>query len=106
MKTHDISFQNICWGLALGMISTSEAQKIREDLMGPVRTFRTERLYHQFLKPKGIELEKLPLLVTKLYEAQFIELYHNFGDDERYSETEKLTGREHRDELFKIVSKL
>ena len=106
MKTHDISFQNIAWGLALGMISSDEAQKIREDLMGPVRTFRTDRLYHQFLKPRSIELEKLPLLVTKLYESGFIELYHNFGDDERYSETEKLTGREHRDELFKIVSKL
>lgn len=70
------------------------------------RTFRLDRLYHQFLKPKGIELEKLPLFVTKLYESGFIELYHNFGDDERYSETEKLTGREHRDELFKIIQEL
>ena len=70
------------------------------------RTFRTDRLYHQFLKPKNIELEKLPLLVTKLYESGFIELYHNFGDDERYSETEKLTSRQHRDELFKIIHEL
>ncbi|HZX13686.1 MAG TPA: hypothetical protein VFF49_04725 [Thermodesulfobacteriota bacterium] len=74
--------------------------------MKPVRTFRTDRLYHQFLKPKSISLEKLPLLVTKLSEAQFIELHHNFGDGERYSETEKLTGRKHRDELFKILQSL
>lgn len=70
------------------------------------RTFRTDRLYHQLLKPKGIELEKLPLLVTKLYESGFIELYHSFGDDERYSETEKLTNRKNRDELFKIIQGL
>lgn len=70
------------------------------------RTFRLDRLYHQLLKPKGIELEKLPLLVTKLYESGFIELYHSFGDDERYSETEKLTNRQNRDELFKIIHEL
>ena len=70
------------------------------------RTFRLDRLYHQLLKPKGIELEKLPLLVTKLYESGFIELYHIFGDDERYSETEKLTNRQNRDELFKIIHEL
>ena len=88
------------------MISIADAYRMRKELMEPVRTFRTDRLYHQFLKPKSISLEKLPLLVTKLYEAQFIELYHNFGDDERYSETEKLTGRENRDELFKIIQGL
>ena len=70
------------------------------------RTFALSRLYHQFLKPKSVPLEKLPLLATKLYEAGFIELYHNFEDVERYSETEKLTSRQHRDELFKIVNSL
>lgn len=70
------------------------------------RTFRLDRLYHQFLKPKNIELEKLPLFVTKLYESGFIELYHNYGDDERYSETKKLTSRQHRDVLFKIIEGL
>ena len=70
------------------------------------RTFRLDRLYHQFLKPKSIKLEKLPLFVTKLYESGFIDLYHNFGDDERYSETEKLTSRNNRDELFKIIEGL
>lgn len=70
------------------------------------RTFRLDRLYFQFLKPKSIELEKLPLLVTKLYESGFIELYHHFGDDERYTETEKLTNRQNRDELFKIIQEL
>lgn len=70
------------------------------------RTFRLDRLYFQFLKPKSIELEKLPLFVTKLYESGFIELYHDFGDDERYSETKKLTSRNNRDELFKIIEGL
>lgn len=72
------------------------------------RTFRLDRLYHQFLKPKLIPLEKLTELVEGLYQAGFIDLMPNGPDspDQRYSETEKLTGREHRDELFKIVSKL
>lgn len=74
--------------------------------MRPQRTFRIDRLYFQFLKPKSIELEKFPLFVTKLYESGFIELYHHFGDDERYTETEKLTSRQHRDELFKIIEGL
>ena len=77
--------------------------------MNPLnRTFRLDRLYHQFLKPKGIPLDKLPFLVSKLYEAGFIEVFHenNDPDSERYFETEKLTSREHRDDLFKIIQEL
>lgn len=71
------------------------------------RTFRLDRLYHQFLKPKGIELEKLPLLVTKLYESGFIEIFrYPTSELERYSETEKLANRQNRDELFKIIEGL
>jgi hypothetical protein len=76
------------------------------------RTFKLDRLYHQFLKPKGIELLQLPFLVSKLYEAGFIEVWRDGYDHktdsyiERYSETEKLTSRQHRDELFKIIQGL
>ncbi len=71
------------------------------------RTFRLDRLYHQFLKPKNIELEKLPLFVTKLYESGFIEIFrYPTSELERYSETEKLANRQNRDELFKIIEGL
>jgi hypothetical protein len=72
------------------------------------RTFRLDRLYNQFLKPKGIPLDKLPFLVSRLYEQGFIQLVRDPSDPdlERYSETEKLTGRMHRDELFKLVGTL
>lgn len=68
----------------------------------------TSQLYHQFLKPQQISEDYLPLLVAKLYEASFIELYQDevSPDVEKYSETEKLTSRQHRDELFKIVNSL
>lgn len=76
--------------------------------MKPARTFRLDRLYHQFLKPKGILIDQLPILVTKLYEAGFIEVFHDELNPslERYSETEKLTNRKHGDELFKIIGTL
>ena len=73
----------------------------------PERTFRIDRLYNQFLKPKNIPLDRLPFLVSKLYEARFIELYGQPDSEaERYSENEKLTSRQHRDELFKIIQGL
>lgn len=71
------------------------------------RTFSTSKLYHKFLKPENIPLEKLPFLVSKLFEANFIELYHNADfSAERYSENEKLISKTHKDELFKIVQSL
>jgi DNA-binding transcriptional ArsR family regulator len=72
------------------------------------RTFRLDKLYNQFLKPKNIPLEQLPFLISKLYEAGFITVVRDSQDPdlERYSETEKLTSRQHRDELFKIIERL
>lgn len=71
------------------------------------RTFALTRLYHQFLKPKRVDASALSDLVTRLYEARFIDLYtreENSGTVvERYIELPKLTEREHRDELFKLV---
>jgi hypothetical protein len=76
--------------------------------MKHTRTFRLDKLYNQFLKTKGIPLDKLPFLVSKLYEHGFITLTHDRNDPdlERYSENEKLTSRLHRDELFKIIGGL
>jgi len=62
------------------------------------RTFRLDKLYHQFLKPKGVNLLYLDVLATQLHLQGFIQIT---GD--RYTETEKLTSRQHRDELFKII---
>lgn len=72
------------------------------------RTFKLDRLYNQFLKLKGIPRDRLPFLVSKLYEHGFIELVRSdhAPDLERYSETAKLTSRQHRDELFKLIEGL
>jgi hypothetical protein len=55
------------------------------------------------LKPKGLPIEDLQILSGLLVEAGFINMEDNL---ERYSETEKLTSRQHRDELFKIIQGL
>lgn len=74
------------------------------------RTFRIDRLYHKFLKPKNIPIEKLHDLIQLLDSSGFIELVlqHDEIDtaSDRYIETEKLTSRQHRDELFKLIQGL
>lgn len=64
------------------------------------RTFRIDRLYFQFLKPKGLSIELLHELQTLMIEHGFITMEDGL---ERYIETEKLTSRQHRDELFKLI---
>jgi hypothetical protein len=63
------------------------------------RTFRLDRLYHQFLKPRGLCQADAHVLAHALTREGFIEMV----DADRYSETEKLTSRMHRDELFRTV---
>lgn len=72
------------------------------------RTYSLEKLYHKFLKQKNIPIEKLPIFVSKLYQAGFIDVFRSPEDPdvERYSETEKLRDRRHADELFSIVQSL
>lgn len=72
------------------------------------RTFKMDRLYFQFLKPKGIHRDKLFELFDSLYQSGFIQIVpDDAGTNEaRYIETEKLTSRQHRDELFKIIQEL
>jgi hypothetical protein len=72
------------------------------------KKFNTNRLYHQFLKPVGIDIDRLNLFTSLMYESGFIDLYHSETElyIERYVELEKLTSRGHRDELFKLIQKL
>ena len=72
------------------------------------RTFRIDRLYFQFLKPKGIHRDKLFELFDSLYQSGFIQIVPDdaWTNESRYTETEKLTGRLHRDELFKLIEEL
>lgn len=69
--------------------------------MNQIQTHRLDNLYYKFLKPKNISIEKLEDFAKSLHEKSFIVFV--YGLSTRYSETEKLTSREHRDELFKIV---
>ena len=72
------------------------------------RTFKMDRLYFQFLKPKGIHRDKLFELFDLLYQSGFMQIVpDDAGTNEaRYIETEKLTSRQHRDELFKLIQGL
>ena len=76
--------------------------------MKPIRTFRLDRLYHQFLKPHDLSLDHLPILVSKLFEHEFIDLFQvDVGsDEERYSETDKLSSKKHKKELFNLIRSL
>jgi hypothetical protein len=66
------------------------------------RTFKVDKLYHQFLKPKGISESMLVPLVGFLVEAEFISM----SDVDRYIELHKLTSGEHKNELFKLIGSL
>ena len=76
--------------------------------MNPERTFRMDRLYHQFLKPNRIGMDQLPFLATKLYEAGFIEIHaaDSAIEVERYSENPKLYTGHHKKQLFTIIEDL
>ena len=76
--------------------------------MSFIQTYRLDRLYHMFLKPKDVPIEQLGEFVARMYEAGFIEVFQSreIPDGERYAETEKLTSRQHRDELFSIIQRM
>lgn len=67
--------------------------------MEHARTFRLDRLYHQFLKPKGIKYFYTDAFATALYNNGFI----TWAGEGRYSETRKLSDQKHRGQLFKLV---
>lgn len=71
------------------------------------RTYRIDKLYNQFLKPKGIGIDRLDALIDRLLAQGFIAIDGRLSvhstDLERYSETEKLTSMEHKSELFKLI---
>lgn len=79
---------------------------LKRDNMEYRETHRLDRLYFKFLKPRGMSRDLLESMAVRLFEAGFIDLLQDeSGNIERYSENEKLTSRQHRDELFKIVNK-
>lgn len=71
------------------------------------RSYRLDTLHHKFLKPKSIPIDRLEEFAVALWEAKFIDFVPNKDQRnpniERYADTDKMTSREHRDELFKIV---
>lgn len=73
--------------------------------MSHPRTFRTDKLYHQFLKPAGVPLECLTDFVTELHCEGFIVPIPPEGEDAswRYYETKKLTSGDYKDDLFKLI---
>lgn len=72
------------------------------DLMEYLRSFRLDKLYHQFLKPQGLSIELIEPLAKALESSNFIELQ----DNDRYCALDKLTQGKNRPELFKIIQKL
>lgn len=67
------------------------------------RTYRIDKLYHQFLKPKGLGYNRLLDLLDGLTRADFIEVDASTA---RYTENDKMTDGKHRKELFDIVRRL
>lgn len=65
------------------------------------RTFRIDRLFYKYLKPKRVGKQYLNDFAMLLEAHGFIDLLP--GD--RYQETEKLTGRDNNQELFKLVTR-
>lgn len=65
------------------------------------RTFRKDRLYFRYLKPKRVGLQYLDDFAMLLEAKGFIDLLP--GD--RYQETDKLTDRKDNQELFKLITK-
>lgn len=71
------------------------------------KTYKLDRIYHQLMKPRGVPVEQLNFVVSRLYEQGFIELYSEPDlETERYSETDKLTGHTNKKELFKLLEKI
>lgn len=73
------------------------------------RTFRVGRLFHQLMKPLSIPIDRLDLLVERLSVSGFIQTFPGESPENpidgvlRYSETVKMTSKQNRSELFKIV---
>ena len=64
------------------------------------RTFRLDRLYHQFMKPKGVPLTELQNFAVLLEAHGFIVSDFHL---ERYFEDEKLTDGKNGAELFALL---
>jgi hypothetical protein len=65
------------------------------------RTFRVDRLYHQFIKPRSLSID-VNTLASDLHIRGFIKLLTY----DRYLETAKLTERKHNKELYAYLATL
>lgn len=65
------------------------------------RTYRLDRLYFKFMKPKDIPLIYLDKFAMALHEDGFI----NIRPNHRYSDTDKMVSGNHRKALFKLIEK-
>lgn len=75
--------------------------------MKHARTYSLDTLYYKF-KSKGVTRDNFDFFVTKMYEARFIDVFQDplIPNVERYVELDKLTNRQNRDELFKLIQEL
>lgn len=73
----------------------------------PIRTFSLDTLYYKF-KSKGITRSNFDMFVTKMYEARFIDVFQDpmIPGIERFTELEKLTSFQNKDELFKLIQSI
>jgi len=65
------------------------------------RTFRIDRLYHRYLRPRQVGLKYLNDFAMLLEAKGFILLLEN----DRYSETSKLNNQTNNKELFALVTR-
>ncbi len=74
------------------------------------RTFRLDKLWHGFLKPHGVEFDRLNEFAEALESQGFIETRqpNEKSNHSRYVELEPLKrmNRNDRNEVFKIIFKL
>lgn len=72
-----------------------------------IPTHNINKLYHQFLKPNGINIQDLNYFVIRLTDQGFITPYL---DDNlmlvRYSRLPKFDDKASNDELFKLIQEL
>lgn len=73
-----------------------------------LQTYPLKKLYFMFLRPEKLNMESLPLLVSLMYEARFIDVYRSATnpDEERFSELPKLKDKKHKDELFTLIRRI
>lgn len=74
--------------------------------MNQIKTEPVDKLYHKFLKSLNISRDQTLNLARLLSNDGFIDFVPGSAPDLRYTETEKLSDKSSRNQLFKIVHSL